>query len=512
VKNLRKSFEKYIELVRRKFRSKEPKIAEVEPRTPLMLVVNPAWQIQNNVQQVLETQEFGALLENTKSSLTLHEDVRRYFGYDYAYYFDFPDEDINTVEDKLWSLAVHNFFCRSGCYLKSFSGEDFEVKHLFEQFCEAFQKKGIKRVFLAPMEGVAFSRELPDYGDFQIRKFREDEIEKIFSNEINRVFYPKSFFDNGSLLDRWFICAEDFETWSSLVERYDQIHWYGGSKDFVVKHEYSNFPKKMESALNVLVLFDWRRIRGGSGNEHSWLEKFAIPFVLRANDNLIGFPEKQESSLQPLPTDYTPFWLLLNEGETEDFHSFMIQTKNLIDKIRSDAGKIEYLNHAIGYMVKGFFSKALDEFISYFIALEALVGEKGGVSNKLGTRVSKILGNTEDRRRGIGRQIKDLYDFRCSVLHGKEFEKPLYEGHLKKIKAHARSTILWYLNCLNYFKKKSEEDKTLTVFPTRSDILTLIDFGRSYIPIIKGFINTLPAGFPNVVEWLADGQVNAEGE
>lgn len=501
MKILRKSFEKYIELVRRKFRSKEPKIAEIKPRTPLMLVVNPAWQIQNKVQQVLETREFSELVENTKSSLALHEDVRRYFVYDYALYFDYPDEDVKTVEDMLWSLAVHNFFCRSGCYLKSFNGEDFEVKHLFEQFCEAFQKKGIKRVFLAPMEGVEFSRELLDYGDFQIRKFKEDEIEKIFSNEINRVFYPKSFFDNGSLLGRWFICIEDFETWSSLVKRYDDIHWYGGSKDFVVKHEYSNFPKKLQSALNVLVLFDWRRIRGWSDYEHSWLEKFEIPFVLRTSDNLIGFPEKQESSLQQLPTEDLPFYLSLDEKETEEFHSFMIQIKNLIDEIGSDAGKMGYLNHAIGYMVKGFFSKALDEFISYFIALEALVGEKGGVSDKLRTRVSKILGNTEDRRREISREIKDLYDFRCSVLHGKEFEKPLYEGHLKKIKAYARSTVLWYLNCWNYFKKKSEEDKTFTVFPTRSDLLTLIDFGRSYIPIIKGFINTLPAGFPNVEGW-----------
>jgi len=436
MRNLRRSFEKYVDLVKRTFESKGPKASHIEPPTPLMLVVNPAWQIQNKVQQFLETRELSELVENTKSSLTLHEDVKKYFVYDYALYFDYPDEDTKTVEDKLWSVAVHNFFCRSGFYLKAFNGEDFEVKHLFEQFCEAFQKKGIKRVFLAPMEGVAFSKELLDYGDFQIREFEEDEIEKIFSNEINRVFYPKSFFDNGSLLDRWFICIEDFETWSSLVEKYDDIHWYGGSSDFFVKHEYSIFPKKLESALNVLVLFDWGRISGGSDYEHSWLEKFEIPFVLRANDNLIGFPEKQERSLEPLPTDHTPFWLWLNEGETGDFHSFMIQTKNLIDDIRSEAAKIGYLNHAIGYMLKGFFSKALDEFISYFIALEALVGEKAGVSDKLRTRVSKILGNTEERKKEISREIKNLYDFRCSVLHGKEFEKPLYWGRGTVLKFH----------------------------------------------------------------------------
>jgi hypothetical protein len=311
------------------------------------------------------------------------------------------------------------------------------------------------------------------------------------------VFYPKSFFDNNGLLDRWFIFVEDFETWSSLVERYDEIHFYGGSKDLVVKHEYSDFPKKLESGLNALVLFDWRGIRSGSDYEHSWMEKFKIPFVLRANDNLIGFPEKQEGSLEPLPTSYTPFWLILDEGETEKFDSFMIETKNLIDEIRSEATKIGYINHAIGYMVKGFFSKGLDEFISYFITLEALLGEKGGISDKLRTRVSKILGNTEEKRKALSREIKDLYDFRCSVLHGKEFEKPLYEAHLKKIKEYARSTVLWYLNCLNYFKQKIEKEKTPTFFPTRSDLLTLIDFGRNYIPVVKDFINILPDGFPN---------------
>jgi hypothetical protein len=180
MKNLEKSFEKYVELVRKTFESKVPKSSQIEPPAPLMLVVNPSWQIQNKVQQLLETREFSELVENTASSLTLHKDVTRYFSYDYAYYFDFPDEDTNTVEDNLWSLAVHNFFCRSGCYLKSFNGEDFEVKHLFEEFYEAFQKKGIKRVFLAPMEGVAFSKKFMDYNGFQIRQFEEDEIEKFF--------------------------------------------------------------------------------------------------------------------------------------------------------------------------------------------------------------------------------------------------------------------------------------------------------------------------------------------
>lgn len=185
----------------------------------------------------------------------------------------------------------------------------------------------------------------------------------------------------------------------------------------------------------------------------------------------------------------------------------MIQAKNLIDATRSET----YLNHAMGYMVKGFFSKAIDEFISYFIALEALVGEKGGVSDKLRTRLSKILGNTEDKRKEISREIKDLYDFRSGILHGKVSEKPLYEGHLKKISAYTRRTILWYLNCLNYFKKKSKEDKAFTVFPTRSDILALIDLGRSHIPVIKGFINTLPTGFPIVEGWASDGQVILKG-
>lgn len=293
---LRKSFEKYVGLVRREFKNKEPKIDEMKPRTGLVRVVNPAWQVQNKVQQFLESRDFSELVENTKSSLTLHEGLKKYFAYDYAYYFDFPDEDTNTVEDKMWSYAVHNFFCRSGCYLKAFNGEDFEVKHLFGQFCEAFQKKGIKRIFLAPMEGVEFSKELLDYDYFQIRQFKQDEIEKIFSNEINRVFYLKSFFDNGSLLDRWFICVEDFKPWTTLVQKYDEIHHYGGSKDLVVRHEYSNFPKKLDSALITLVLFDWRRIRGGGSDyEHSWLEKFEIPFVLSAMIILLVFRKSKKA-------------------------------------------------------------------------------------------------------------------------------------------------------------------------------------------------------------------------
>jgi hypothetical protein len=48
MRNLRRSFEKYVDLVKRTFESKGPKASHIEPPTPLMLVVNPAWQIQGS--------------------------------------------------------------------------------------------------------------------------------------------------------------------------------------------------------------------------------------------------------------------------------------------------------------------------------------------------------------------------------------------------------------------------------------------------------------------------------
>lgn len=231
------------------------------------------------------------------------------------------------------------------------------------------------------------------------------------------------------------------------------------------------------------------------------MDKFTIPFVLKKEDNLLTFPENRKLLVElyaPLPPrDYCqgPF-LYHDKEDTKIFRRVLKKAKRLIDSLENNFSELEYLNIAFGYMIKGFFSEGLEGLVYNTVALEALLGEKGKeVNETLKRRLSVILGDTENERKNVRKKFGELYDFRCTLLHGSKFKKPVYEDHLREARDLIRETLLWYLHCLNFFKSKSKP------LPTRSDILTLIDLDKGYLSMIKGFLGSLPKNFPNVQNW-----------
>jgi len=516
-KELQDSFEKYTDLVCRTLKSQYPKVDRTGPRTLFRLIPNPHRELRERVSQLVKGDSFLELVKKSRKVFSEFEDVLAYtVSPSCDQYFTEEDEwDI----DELFRFAVHNFFCRSGFYMKVSKKLEVNIHDLFERFCLAFQKKAFKTTFLAPMEGVRFSDNMK-FGDFQIRTFKEDELERIFNNDIKKIFYPEVSFNNKILTKFWFIAVEDVESLSEIKD----LFW---SNTNAISPQYTIFPKRIEAVLRPIILYDWKvatlpplnkedYLKLGFSYEEDkhliiesgwphYLDKFNIPFVLKEDDNLLAFPNKNEplAGLQvhgfkvDSLRNYYP--LKYDKKKTKHFKRFIAKTEKQIDNLHLDSDELEYVNIAIGYLMKAFFSENLEELIFNIITIEALVGEKGKeVTEKLRKRVSVILGNTEKERKKIRQEFDELYEFRCQLVHGTKFKKPIYQDHLRKAREFSRKTLLWYLHCLNFVKVKSKH------LPARSDILTLVDLEKGYIRVLKDLLRSLPKGFPNIANWVVD--------
>ena len=90
----------------------------------------------------------------------------------------------------------------------------------------------------------------------------------------------------------------------------------------------------------------------------------------------------------------------------------------------------------MGYFVKAFFTdsfeKGLEQLLWNITALEALLGEKNDdLTESLARRISTILGTTKKEKKKIKKQFKELYNFRCALVHGIHFKEEIYIGHLR---------------------------------------------------------------------------------
>ena len=219
------------------------------------------------------------------------------------------DERPDKISQLVCGSAVGNFFRRSGCYLDIFRGEASDPDGLFQTFCRAFQPKEMELTYLAPIEFVRFAEQRMDFGIFVIRRFREDELDHICQNRINRVFYPWAAIDGSQLQDYSLLVLKE----SVPALRFGQEHlelWQPG-----VRAVYTSYPERVERALRVLALFDWQAnvwpadVADGTLPDNKgrrWLPPH-IPFVVTLDDNLLRSP-RLAPSLDVLKTapDYDP--------------------------------------------------------------------------------------------------------------------------------------------------------------------------------------------------------------
>lgn len=450
-----------------------------------------------------------------------------------------------VLDNALWVAAISNFFRRSGCYNDFYDRKEVDNDKLFNSFYSDLKKSEIEITYLIPLEGVRFNNTSMDFHGFEVRQFTESELESFLQNRINEAFYKWAVADISLLTNYWFLCIKEIVPVLEIAQSYIR------SKDRIVPSKFNRYSLKVQRALQILSLYSWGN-KGKTADDEfddelidfeeateliteeearkkkadinktqikglkSPFTPFKCPFVFELDDNLINFPSKKPSLSIPqndgllskissladeeiakeFGIEKMPFPRLhFDESETNYFASKIRETKVIIDNLSADAN-FAFITNATGYLVKAFFSEGLDQLLWHIAVLEALLGEKEEIRNRIARRVAIILGDTEAKREALRKQINELYDFRSDLVHGNKFRKDVEAEHLWIARNLAQKTLVWFLNYLNHLKKEGHN------LPDREDILLLLDLKEKKKLSVKELLDSLPQGFPNIKEWV----------
>jgi len=463
------------------------------------------------VEELESEQEFRHLVMETRSA---------FFG----------DRHQKSSENA-WHRAVHNYFCRSGCYLNLAVGHLESPDEAFSAYCTAFTRQQVQVTYLAPLEFVHFVESLMDFGTYQIKRFSVQELETILQHRINSVFYPWAAISSDSLKllsQYWFIQITEAAAPShigdfTLPASSSTTLLFSGYAD----REYTGFPRPVEAALRQLCLFDWaatdRTIRKRSPvgimsskeNEYDLYLKFNVPFVLQMNYDLIEYPEHVpiiQLNTQPSTDPQTgeeageepQVYIYLDQNETQRFIVFMKHIQDMILSVERDKDSWDFIEIALGYFTKAFFTQpGLEQLLWHVIVLEALLGEEGkGITERLAKRIGLILGKGENERQEISSRFRELYKVRNSLVHGKSQSKADVMALIDAYRF-SRLAIIWFLNYLSSIQSEVAKCQGDSSIPNRKELLMLLD---SHVHTFTGKLHQLkdklPSKFPHVPDWI----------
>jgi hypothetical protein len=188
-------------------------------------------------------------------------------------------------------------------------------------------------------------------------------------------------------------------------------------------------------------------------------------------------------------------------GETALFTDFIQRTAKLLADLRAQQNDWQFVETALDYFIKAFFTPGLEQLLWHITTLEALLAEKG-VTERLARRIVLILEKNTDERETLRKRFKDLYAFRSDLAHGNQFQMAIYTGHLSNARDLARRTLLWFLHYPNHIQNSIPESQVGKSIPSRDDILILLDMNQESRKRLSRFIERLPPGFPNVLGWV----------
>jgi hypothetical protein len=391
-------------------------------------------------------------------------------------------------------FLVKNFFRRSSYYLDTIYGKSGKDTEIFKKFINAFEDESIT-TYLAPMSYVSFAETIMSFDNFTIKKFSKDELQRMFlsQNKINEIFYPWAVIDikeaisNRLLYKYWFIEVKEINKPKILRKRIINM-------DEVGRIKIRNIYPILQSALKRLSLFDWQIPQTPRSNG------FYIPFIFKVETNLLVTPASApDFSLLEMEEKYDPSsgesWgmdiildSILDEHQTAIFKTFIKKNTEIISGIKEKERGWEFIEIAFNFINKAFFSGGIEQLLWHITTIETLLGQKGEkIEKTISNRLSLISGSEV-----VGKQFRELYDFRCNIVHGnKKMIKDYIEvEHLVMARSLARSTLDWFLKILNRLLSLGEE-------PSRKNLIKLIDnkIDTDYLIKVR---EKLPKKFPNV--------------
>jgi hypothetical protein len=426
----------------------------------------------------------------------------------------FPADGMWIVN--LWGSELGNFFRRTGFYEDVHAGRQFvSTEELLEKYHACLERTDREVRYLAPIDAIDFGVARLDLEGFSIRKFSVEEIDGLFENGRRKVFYPASIIQSKNLADYWCL---DITTRTARPSPDSPLDW-DFSPSF--QKEISSFPKPIENALKRLVLFDWESIQTiGAPSSHSksqwepgkgWY-RFYVPAVLSMTDDLFSYPGSSVA-IPPIEEEpryvgesgeeeiWVPSYLNMSEDERTELTTLVTRLNELIPRLTSQK-KWLFLDVALGFIVKAFFSEGLEQLLWHIAVVESLLGEnKEGLTDLLARRVACITGKTRKERPAIMETFEELYAFRSNLVHGNREilnQNKIYVSHLRKARQIARETLIWFLDWLDIVEKEFADDPCVSGLPERTDLLSVLDMNGGRRFRVNWLIDNLPNQFPNI--------------
>lgn len=484
---LRETFRAYTDTVQVKLQKEAQKVAKDLPD----LFPDKSSQLRQWV-RVLESQPvFDQLVRETRS----------------VFYGDF-----HKGSESWWQDAVMNFFRRSGYYSDTFEGMPVSANEMFDLYVGAFRRQKKQITYLALMEWIRFWEDVMNFGTFQVQKFGLDELRSVLQNRVNEVFYEFSGLDPKQLielLDYWFVCVKQ-ESVPVLPLGSIQV-------PFGVPTDYTDYPRTVEASLAPLALFDFD-VGEQANREYDW-RRFTIPWVFRVDDNLLGVPAST-SDFPALERAFVPdpvtgkdtgmteplLGIYLDDEETERFKACVRTVDGLLSALTPFRDEWGFLEVALGFFLRAFFSEGRDQLLWHMVVLDALLlgeREREGLTQKLAGRTAAILGKSEGQKKALRKRFNRLYDLRSQLVHGRtpKDRGQVNPGDLADARDLARRALLWFLHCFGRIEVGLRHCQRTEKIPTHEDLLALLDIGKEGRKRVQWLIGELPQGFPYVTKW-----------
>ena len=404
--------------------------------------------------------------------------------------------------------ALKNFLRRSRIYLNIYNGISMDSNESFEKLITVFADRNIKVTSLRLIEEVCFSENLIDFGALKIQRFSKKELDELCETQVKQVFYPYAKLDTERLSWYWFLRQDHIENRQrgDISEITIKISWSS------LFHVFLTFPDR---ATQLLTLFDWESkffarpndIKSDSG----WLS-FSVPVSLSINDDIFGSPFSAPPlrDLEFFPEfnsygkeeEVPPFYIHLDQEELERLKKIVRNAQKFLENLDLKACNWEFIDRAMGYLAKAYFTDGLEQLLWHITVLETLFGEKDEVMEALRSRTSSILGKTQAEKKSIRKMINELYAFRSDLVHGNPITERVYKGHLRQARKLARDSLLWFLTYLSTIKPELvKKEVPPSHYPGRKELLTLLGLKRENLSRLGFLIEKLPNKFPNIDIW-----------
>lgn len=301
-----------------------------------------------------------------------------------------------------------------------------------------FQRSTIRRRYLCPLD---MADDLPplQFGNAKMGRFTAAELECLFDAPRLERCFPYIRLDVLRLSQfHWLVIEEDVSVRGESGNRQFSFLDFPINKDpgEIVPHG-GRFPAAVERALFLLLLAPWEA--WSEMPEVDW-RGFQIPWIYTLDDDLCTFPAPPPA---PKRLSWEPYQHQVDHDEwVESERPLWLRTFATAEDIRQDLdscwAKLQVpstLNSDLfstpveHFLVRAFLSDGIDEVMAHLIVIEAAFGTEADHKKKLrlpgdsyaesatrrvAARLSAAIGKP-----GAAKEYLDLYDMRCTYIHGR---------------------------------------------------------------------------------------------